>query len=93
MRLKSIYKGKEEKMKIIIETMTLSNKSRIWIDDRRSGSMQSKQAATICNSNEEVIAEVRRVLSGLPKIDPEVQKQIDAANAKILKDYADQNVS
>jgi len=80
-------------MKIIIETMTLSNKSRIWIDDRRSGPMQSKKAATICNSIKEVLAEVERILKGSPKIDPEVEKQIDAANAKILKDYADQNVS
>ena len=79
-------------MKIIIETMTLSNKLRVWTNDCRSGPMQSKKAATICNSNEEVIAEVQRILSGLPKIDPEVQKQIDAADAKILKDYADKNM-
>ena len=75
-------------MKIIIETMALSNKKRVWTDARRGGSMQSKKAATICNSDEEVLAEVERILKGLPHIDPETEKQIDAADEKILKNYA-----
>ena len=70
-------------MRIIIkQTKAYSNKFKVWREGGTVGPMMAEIGAKACNSLEEVLKEVKRLL---PQIDIEAEKRIDKEEATLLK--------
>jgi len=69
-------------MRIVIKQIkTYSNKFKVWREGGIVGTMMAEMGAKMCNSQEEVLEEVKRLL---PQIDPEIEKKIDEAGKTLL---------
>ena len=70
------------KVRIVVKQIkTYSNKFKVWREGGTVGRMVAEMGTKKCDSPEEVLEEVKRLL---PRIAPEVERKIDEAEKILL---------